>query len=414
MSDARQGSSVQIRVGVSSCLSLDREGTKTTRTADAYPPPPPPPAQTQGTRPAPGHLRARAFRHILASTLGRRPSPPLGPRGTMCWSGGPTVAGTKINVPSEWMGNKRSAPVRGRSGLGGGAPRHAIWTPGRPRGTKLCGRAAGQEGQTQTAPPHQVRPSQEVGTVRPAPRPAGPASPALRALVMSCQSPRGPCGDITSEVSPAAAVPHPDPLTSEENHAPPHGHRSGSLPAWASLRVPMPHPILCLSVPPSIPPSAQRPPHHTLRDAPLRAKGWRGARQPRLGGSVPDWPAQRACGRRDLGRDTPPGPTAAQALVPRVEGRGSRIEDRESKIEDRGSRTEARAGPLQLYRSGTFHRPSSWERTKGSGSVEQVGAQASAFLTWDTLTIPGQSPPGALPTHCFHSQRNSHPPACPV
>lgn len=119
MSDARQGSSVQIRVGVSSCLSLDREGTKTTRTADAYPPPPPPPAQTQGTRPAPGHLRARAFRHILASTLGRRPSPPLGPRGTMCWSGGPTVAGTKINVPSEWMGNKRSAPVRGRSGLGG-------------------------------------------------------------------------------------------------------------------------------------------------------------------------------------------------------------------------------------------------------------------------------------------------------
>ena len=67
---------------------------------------PPPPAPTQGTRPALGHLRARAFRHMLASKLGQRPSPPLGPRGTICWSGGPTVAGTKISVPSEWMGDK--------------------------------------------------------------------------------------------------------------------------------------------------------------------------------------------------------------------------------------------------------------------------------------------------------------------
>ena len=163
-----------------------------------------------------------------------------------------------MSPPNGWV-IKCSAPVRGRSGLGG-PPRHAIWTPGRPRGTKLCGRAAGQEGQTQTAPPHQARPSQLVGTIGPAPRPAGPA---LRALVMSCQSPGGPCGDITSEVSPAAAAPHPGPLTSEENPALPR------LPwPWPPVRLPTrlglpegpyapPPSSVSLSLPPSL---------HTHRD----------------------------------------------------------------------------------------------------------------------------------------------------
>ena len=113
---------------------------------------PPPPAPTHGTRPALGHLRARAFRHMLASKLGQRPSPPLGPRGTICWSGGPTVAGTKISVPSEWMGNKVFCTCPGTVRSGGGAPRHAIWTPGRPRGTKLCGRARGTDADGPSSP----------------------------------------------------------------------------------------------------------------------------------------------------------------------------------------------------------------------------------------------------------------------
>lgn len=172
------------------------------------------------------------------------------------------------------------------------------------------------------------------------PLPALPALPALPSGPSSCpvRAPEDPVGTSPQRSAQPPLSHTLIPSRLRRTTPPPHGHRSGSLPAWASLRVPMPHPILCLSVPPSIPPSAQRPPHHTLRDAPLRAKGWRGARQPRLGGSVPDWPAQRACGRRDLGRDTPPGPTAAQALVPRVEGRGSRIENRRSRIEDPGLR----------------------------------------------------------------------------
>lgn len=182
-------------------------------------------APTQGTRPDPGHLSdCQDLPPHSCSCVGTEAIPtPFGARGTMCWPGGPTMAGTKTRVPLEWMGNKPFCPRPGTVRSSGGGGGEASWTlhldprttsgdqtvlPGRP-GRRARGR---RPLLTSCDPPRKW-----------GPLPAGPASPALRGLVASCGSPRGPRGDITSEVSPAAAAPHPGPLPSEET-PPPHTH----------------------------------------------------------------------------------------------------------------------------------------------------------------------------------------------
>ena len=157
-----------------------------------------------------------------------------------------------MSPPNGWVRN-RSAPVRGRSGLGGGSStRHLD-----PRTTS---------GDQTVRPGRRDRRRRPLLTRRDLPRKWGPSDPlpilpALPSGPSSCpvRAPEDPVG-----TSPQRSAQPPLPHTlvpSRLRRTPPspafpgHGHQSGSLPAWASLRVPMPHPhplSLCPSLHPSI------------------------------------------------------------------------------------------------------------------------------------------------------------------
>lgn len=292
-------------------------------------PAPAPPAPTPG--PARGHLRVRRPLPDSRLHVGTEATPALG-----AWVPRDHVAGWRPDLRQEQDKDKAPRLRRDTESTALRLPRH---------------RQAGGLPHTPAAPQDDLaapdRPAPRPGTKerregtdpRPPIRPSPPGTWALTDLLPALgpgpQGPRpqGPCPGLRKGApwgarwtprlrgqpgrphSPHALLPsglrrpRPSPICPPPpSPPPPHGYAG-------------PRPPPGLPEGPSVPPAIARDGHATSTGGRSSDDlGVEGAGRPLLGGSCDGWPSQCACGRRGLGRATPPGGAGLLGTVPRPPG----------------------------------------------------------------------------------------------